>query len=99
MRWAFYFGIKLPNGTVWPVLPLPVVRFSTKAQWLKFSADFQKSITIGYTILPESKVRLTGSSVMEPFDIRSARDISFDNTLWYRFFSKESKMGDFAGVG
>jgi hypothetical protein len=36
---------------------------------------------------------------MEPFDIRSARDISFDNTLWYRFFSKESKMGDFAGVG
>jgi len=93
------FGIELADGTVWPILPLPIVRFSVKTSLINASVDFQKSITIGYTFLPESKIRLTGSFVMEPFEIRSARDIYFDNTLWYRFFPKDSKMGDFAGIG
>jgi hypothetical protein len=30
---------------------------------------------------------------------RDIQDLLFDCTLWYRFFTKEYNMGDFAGLG
>jgi len=93
------FGIELSDGTAWPILPLPIVRFNVNTSLFNASVDFQKNIVTSYTFLPGSKIRLSGSLIMEPFDIRSIRDIYYDNTLWYRFFTKDSKMGDFAGIG
>jgi hypothetical protein len=93
------FGLELPNGTVWPVLPVPTVRFNAKSSWVNFSFEFLQNISTAFTFFPESKIRLTGIFSIDPFGIRSIRDLYFDATLWYRLFSKESKMGDFAGIG
>ena len=93
------FGIELSNGAAWPVIPLPILRFYAETSWVNFSLQFQKSLTVSFTLLPETKIRLTNTFVMEPFDMRNVRDIYFDTAIWYRFFSKDSKMGDLIGIG
>jgi len=93
------FGIEFPNGTSLPVLPIPIARFNAKTSWADFSIEFLSNLTVAFTLFPESKIRLTGNIMIDPFGINDVRDLYFDTTLWYRFFSKESKMGDFMGLG
>jgi hypothetical protein len=93
------WDIEFSNDVVWPIFPMPLLRFSVRTSFVNFTFDFQKDITMGFTLLPESKIRLTGNSVINFSMLRSLRDMYFDITLWYRFFSKESEMGDFAGAG
>ena len=93
------FGLEFCDGKTWPIIPLPLVRFDLETSLLNFSFQLADAIAIYFTFLPESKVRFTSSLYTEPLDIRNIRDVYFDAALWYRFFSKESKMGDFMGIG
>jgi hypothetical protein len=92
-------GLELSDGMVLPVAPLPVIRFDAQTSLFNISFEFLKNIKVGFTFLPESKIRLTGYLFANPFMLRSIDDLLFDTTLWYRFFSKDSNMGDFAGLG
>jgi hypothetical protein len=91
------FGITLPSGDPWPVLPLPIIRFGIDTHWFASSLDFITSPNLEFTIAPKEKIRLTGG--MEMHRYRSIADINCEYTLWYRLFSAEHKLGDFAGIG
>jgi len=93
------WGIEYSDGKSWPVLPVPIVQLNVETSWLNFNFGILNSVNVGFTLLPESKVRLTGFLDIDPFGMASIRDLCFDTTLWYRFFSKDSKMGDFMGIG
>jgi len=91
------FGIEMGNGNSLPIAPLPIVLFNFTSTWLTAYFEFFAEPSLNITVAPESKVRLTNVFRMEQF--RDIQDIYFDLTLWYRFFSKEHKLGDFAGAG
>ena len=91
------FGITLPGGGVWPLLPLPFVRFGVDTQWFASSFDFLGDPSLTFTVAPKSKIRLTGDMRMKKF--RSIDDLLCEFTLWYRFFDSGHKLGDFAGIG
>ena len=85
------FGIGIP------IAPLPIVLLNFTSTWLNAYFEYFAEPSLKITVAPESKVRLTNSYRIEQF--RDMQDLYFDLTLWYRFFSKEHKMGDFAGTG
>ena len=93
------FGIEFSDGTAWPLMPIPIVRFNVDASIVHFSFELLDRIKADFTFMPENKIRLTSQFILDPFGVRSIRDLLYDATLWYRFFSKDSKMGDFAGLG
>jgi hypothetical protein len=80
-----------------PVFPFPLVRFGFTSSWLTISFDFLTNPVFDIVIAPESRIRVNGSFQMVYY--RDIRDLLFDCTLWYRFFTKEHQMGDFAGLG
>jgi hypothetical protein len=90
-------GITFGDGKIWPVMPLPSIKYELRSQLLTLQASYMTKLQLDFTILPESKIRLTSSFSMEEY--RSITDLFFDCTLWYRFFDKNSKRGDFAGLG
>jgi hypothetical protein len=87
------FGIDLPNGDPLPVLPLPLVRFKLKTEWFAGSFDFITDPHLEFTLAPNRRVRLTGEARSD------FRSILGEGVLWYRFFSREHSLGDFAGIG
>jgi hypothetical protein len=91
-------GIDLPNGDPFPVMVLPRILFHAETSWLDFSLEFLNQPQIGVTLFPHAKLRLI-NAVVVPMSFRDERDLVFDTMLMYRFFSEESRMGDFAGVG
>ena len=91
------FGITLPSGAAWPLLPLPLVRFGIDTKWFTSSFDFLTGPNFDFTVAPKSKFRLTGDMRMDNY--RSIDDLICEFTIWYRFFDSEHKMGDFAGIG
>ena len=93
------FGLELPNDILWPVVPLPLLRFNAKTSWINMSIGFMANAMMDFTLFPESRIRLTGNILFNPFTVRDIRDFPFDATLWYRLFLKESKIGDLAGIG
>jgi hypothetical protein len=80
-----------------PVFPFPLVRFGLTSSWINISFDFLTTPALDIVIAPESKIRMNGSFQMVYY--RDIQDLMYDCTLWYRFFTKEHEMGDFAGVG
>ena len=92
------FGIELPNGKPLPVMLLPRVNFNVKTSFLDFSFMFLNKPEFYFTFFPSSRIRLVNEAVLL-MSFRDTRDILFDTMLMYRFFSEDSKMGDFAGVG
>jgi hypothetical protein len=80
-----------------PVFPMPFIKFNFISSWINLSFDCTTSPALDVIISPESKIRMTGTFSME--DYHSIRDFLFECTLWYRFFNKEYKLGDFAGIG
>jgi hypothetical protein len=85
------------GGVTVPVFPFPLVRFGFTSSWMNISFDFLTNPALDIVIAPESRIRMNGSFQMVYY--RDIQDLLFDCTLWYRFFTKEYKMGDFAGVG
>jgi hypothetical protein len=80
-----------------PVFPFPLVRFGFTSSWINISFDFLTTPALDIVLAPESRIRMNGSFQMVYY--RDIQDLLFDCTLWYRFFTKEYAMGDFAGVG
>jgi hypothetical protein len=91
------FDLDLPNGKPWPLLPLPLIRFGIDTHWLDLSFDFLTGPNLSFTLAPERRIRFTGDMRMDYY--RSLGDLICEYTLWYRFFSPEHEMGDFAGIG
>jgi hypothetical protein len=85
------------GGITVPAFPFPLVRLGFTSSWLNVSFDFLTNPVLAIVIAPESRIRMNGSFQMVYY--RDIRDLLFDCTLWYRFFTKEHQMGDFAGVG
>ncbi|MCL1928257.1 MAG: hypothetical protein FWG07_05635 [Treponema sp.] len=91
------FGITLPSGAVWPLLPLPLVRFGIDTQWFVSSFDFLTGPKLSFTVAPKEKIRFTADMRMDKY--RNIDDLICEFTLWYRFFSADHLLGDFAGIG
>ncbi len=90
------FGIDMPNGEPWPVIPVPLIRYKYDGSWLYTSFDFITGPNLNMVVGPKSQFRLTVDTRMDEF--RDERDILFECTLGYRFFPVDHEMGDFAGV-
>jgi len=75
------FDIELSNGTVWPVLPVPIVWFNAGTSLFEFSFEFLKDIKVGFVFFPEKKLRLLCEFEIDPFDFNSLRDLGFDTRL------------------
>jgi len=91
------FGITLPSGASLPILPLPLIRFGIDTQWFVSSFDFLTGPNFSFTIAPKEKIRFTADMRMDKY--RNINDFIYEYTLWYRLFSADHKLGDFAGIG
>jgi hypothetical protein len=91
------FGLDLPNGKPWPILPLPLVRFGLDTPFLDLAFDFITGPNLSFALAPESRIRFTADMRMDNY--RRIDDLVCEYTLWYRFFSPEHALGDFAGLG
>jgi hypothetical protein len=85
------------GGATTPVFPFPLVRFGLTSSWITISFDYLTTPALDIVLAPESKIHMNGSFQMVYY--RDIQDLLFDCTLWYRFFTKEHAMGDFAGLG
>jgi hypothetical protein len=90
------FGLTLPDGTMWPLLPRPILRFAFDSRYLTLAYDYPK---LSLTLLPENNIRLTGTVTYDPYTLQDIHDLRFSAILWYRFFDKNSPLGDFLGAG
>jgi hypothetical protein len=90
------FGINLPNGTMWPILPRPIVKFAFNSPYINLAYDYPE---FQFVLLPDRRVRMTGSVGLETFSFHDIHDLRFNSILWYRFFDKDSAVGDFLGIG
>jgi hypothetical protein len=91
------FGITLPSGDPWLLMPLPLIRFGVDTKWFTSSFDFITGPVLNFTIAPKERIRFTGDIRMETY--RSIADINCEFALWYRLFGADHKLGDFAGLG
>jgi len=91
------FGLSLPSGAVWPLLPLPLVRFNVNTEWFSSSFDFLTGPNLSFTIAPKERFRFTADMRMDNY--RSVNDLIYEYILWYRFFTEDHRLGDFAGIG
>jgi hypothetical protein len=91
------FGFEYADGKSWPVIPLPIIRFALNSPVINLEAEFVASPSLKFTLLPEKRFRFVTETRMDEY--RNLRDVIFDCSLWYRFFDRDSKRGDFAGIG
>ncbi|MDR2662262.1 MAG: hypothetical protein LBC31_04620 [Treponema sp.] len=91
------FGITLPSGDPWLLVPLPLIRFGVDSRWFASSFDFIAGPGFNFTLGPKERIRFTGNMSMETY--RSIEDINCEFTVWYRLFKPDHKLGDFAGIG
>ena len=91
------FGVTLPSGEPFPVLPLPLIRFGFDTKWFTSSFDFITGPNLEFTIAPKERIRFTADMRMDYY--RSIADLNCEYTLWYRLFAADHKLGDFAGIG
>lgn len=90
------FGIERDNGEPWPVIPVPLVRMNYSSEWIKAKFECITSPNLSFTLVPESRLRLTVDLRMD--QTRDMRDLIFDFALAYRFFKPDHEMGDYAGI-
>lgn len=84
------FGLDLP------LLPVPFLRLAHESPWLDADFDFITGPNLGFILRPESHFQLRGDGRMDQF--RDIRDLVFELTLHYRFFSEGTARDSFAGV-
>jgi hypothetical protein len=89
-------GIDLPNGALWPFLPLPLGRLEFNSSIINFLYDDPE---IQFTLFPENRVRMTGYARWDTYSFHDIHDLKFNSILWYRFFDKSHTAGDFLGIG
>ncbi len=90
------FGIELEDGRTWPLIPVPLIRFSYESTAINAKFDFITGPNLCLTLMPEQHFRISGDFRMDQF--RDIQDLVFELTLKYRFFDKHHPMGDFAGI-
>ncbi len=90
------FGINLPDGSVLPVIPLPLIRMQYSSQLVNMSLDFITGPNFSATVGPESSIRLITDLRIDR--LRDERDLIFDCSLAYRFFHADHEYGDIAGI-
>ena len=93
------FGISLPSGAVWPVLPLPFVNLGVSTQWFTMFANLPLSAS--FTIAPQSRLRGVASVRLGGFRGVSylVDDLIYEGGLWFRLAGPDHRFGDFAGIG
>ena len=90
------FGIELEDGRTWPLIPVPLIRFTYESALLNADFDFITGPNLCLTLMPEQRFRISGDFRMDQF--RDIQDLVFELTLKYRFFDHDHPMGDFAGI-
>lgn len=90
------FGIEYDGGKTWPLIPVPLIRLQYHKPWLDASFDFITSPNLSMTLGPESRLRFVGDLRFD--QLRDERDLIFETSLAWRFFSPDSPKGDFAGI-
>jgi hypothetical protein len=90
------FGINLSNGAMLPLFPMPIIRFGFNSSIVDLSYDHPE---FKLTLLPESRIRMTGSVHLDTYNFHDIHDLKFDTILWYRPFDIDFKAGDFLGIG
>jgi hypothetical protein len=81
------------------VMPIMIVRLNVNTSFMDLSFEFLKKPVLNITLLPYYKIRLHNTFSVNQLSFCDARNLLFDTRLMYRFFSNESKFGDFAGIG
>jgi hypothetical protein len=84
-------------GLPTPVMPMPLIRFNLDTQYFVSKFEFLTGPNLDFTIAPREKIRFTAEMRMDNF--RFIEDLNYEFTLWYRLFSADHEMGDFAGIG
>lgn len=90
------FGIEMSNGDPLPVIPLPLIRMKSHSKWLDTKFDFITGPNFEFVIGPQQRVRLKGDVRID--QLRDSRDMIFNLSSEYRFFSETDPIGDFAGI-
>ncbi len=90
------FGIELEDGSPWPLIPVPLIRFNHESKLLSASFDFITGPNLSLTLMPENRVRVKADVRLDQF--RDIHDLIFETELMYRFFGKDHPTGDFAGI-
>jgi len=90
------FGLELPDGSAWPLLPIPLIRFNSESRWLAAKFEFLTGPNLTLVFGPRSLFRATADMRMDRFD--DARDLIFDVSAAYRPFAPRGKDEDFVGV-
>jgi len=89
------FGIALPSGMAWPVLPLPLINLGVNTQWLAMSANLP--LSVGFTVAPQS--RISGAANVRLGGFRGINDLIYEGVLWYRPFGSDHPLGGMARIG
>lgn len=79
------FGIETSNGTTWPVIPVPLIRFTHSSQWIECSFDFITGPNIHLGIAPDRDVH--GAIDVRIDQFRDVGDLIYDAAVGYRAFS------------
>jgi hypothetical protein len=90
------FGLETAGGSPWPVIPVPLVRMKYETALVNASLEFLTSPNIGITLFPENQLRFTGDFRFD--QLRDSRDLLFECSAVYRFFSADHPLGDLAGI-
>jgi len=90
------FGIERKNGKPVPVIPVPLIRANYETNFIKLKFEFLTGPNFELVIGPKSHLRFIVDVRIDQF--RNSRDLIFESSLAYRFFTAESENGDFAGI-
>jgi len=90
------FGIEFSNGKTCPTIPVPLIRANFDNGFIKTKFEFLTGPNFDLTIGADRQFRLINELRLDQF--RDSRDLLFESSLNYRFFSSEHAMGDFAGI-
>lgn len=90
------FGVEFDEGKPLPAIPVPLIRMKYNSDLLSAKFDFLTGPNLDICLFPNHKIKLITECRLDQF--RDARDVFFNSSLCWRPFSKDSKLGDFAGI-
>lgn len=75
------FGIELADGTMWPVIPVPLIRGRYETNFVSASLEFITGPNLNVVLFPDRPLRLVGDFRMDEY--RDARDLIFETLISY----------------